>query len=193
MPAMTAENAPLLVMENVSEINRELYFEGVRARRKGLRLYLFTALGILLVPTGLLMYKFWVWGLGLVIVLLAQFSHIMIGWRDFGKLRRLHPSGVWTKTVRFYDDRIESRSGQGPVRTARYRDLKQTGESEHLYIVEFRSGLPAVLLRKDGFTTGEGERLRSFLRRMEEADYEAAKQQSPLYQWIERIRREKLR
>ena len=190
---MTAENAPLLVMENVSEINRELYFEGVRARRKGLRLYLFTALGILLVPTGLLMYKFWVWGLGLVIVLLAQFSHIMIGWRDFGKLRRLHPSGVWTKTVRFYDDRIESRSGQGPVRTARYRDLKQTGESEHLYIVEFRSGLPAVFLRKDGFTTGEGERLRSFLRRMEEADYEAAKQQSPLYQWIERIRREKLR
>lgn len=184
---------PLLVMENVSEIDRELYFEGVKARGKDIKMWIFTILGLLLVPTGLLMYKPLVWLLGVLIVLLAQFSHVITGVRDFSKLKRLHPSGVWRKRVRFYDDRLENSSSTGPVTTARYRDIKRTRESEHLYLIELRRNLPAILLRKDGFTLGSIEQLRPFLAEMERADYEAARQHSLWHQLIELIRREKKR
>lgn len=184
---------PLLVLENVSEIDRELYFEGVKARGKGIKMWIFTILGVLLVPAGLLMYKPWVWLLGIVIVLLAQFSHVIVGVRDFSKLKRLYPSGAWRKQVRFYDDKLENLSGAGQVTTARYRDIRRTRESEHLYLIELRRNLPAILLRKDGFTLGSIDQLRPFLADMERADYEAARQNSLWHQLLELIRREKKR
>ncbi len=162
----------ILVMENVSRIDRETYFQAVRLRGRGWKMRIFTVLGLALIPTGLLMYQPWVWCMGIAIILLAQFSHVILGYRDYSKLKRIHPSGSWEKTIRFYEDRIETDSGAGSPTVARYRDLRRLRESDRILLLEFGQKAPATFLCKDSFTRGGADQLKAFLSEAMQADGE---------------------
>ncbi len=160
----------ILVMENVSTIDRSVYFQAVQARGRSWKMWLFCVLGILLVPVGLIMYQHWVWICGLTIAVLSMFYHVILGHRDYGKLCQYHPEGVWQKTVRFYEDRIETDSGMGRVTVAYYRHIRRRRITDTLILLDFGRHAPATFFRKDSFTRGNAALLVSFLNEMQQAD-----------------------
>jgi len=166
------------VMENVSTINRHLYFEVVKARGKNKKSVFLSVIGIMMVPGGLLIGNWAVAVLSLMIALLALFSHVIIGTRDFGKLQRLHHDGQWVKTISFYSDRIESNSGNHMPTVAKYEDIRRELETEHMYVLEFGNHTSATMMCKDSFTSGSLDLLKQFILEMRQNTVDARKSQS---------------
>ncbi len=163
------ENEPSFV--NVTRMDRELYFEAVRARAKNGRSTLLVLGGIVAAAIGLLMHGTAVAVLGAAVAILAILSPAVIGRRDFRRLCALHPGGTWEKTVRFFSDRLESDAGSGHVTTAMYADIRREYETERLYILDFGKKAPAAAMEKSGFTLGTAEELKTFLTEARRAKY----------------------
>lgn len=166
------EAEALLVMENVTQMNRARYFEAAQVRGKSWKNRIFAGLAVICAVAGIFMSNLTVFLVSLLIALMAMFSHVVIAYRDFGKLKNFHPTGEWTKTVRFYADHIETDSGVGAVSAAHYRDIKKEYETEHMYVIDFGGKAPATTLCKDSFTLGSFEELRSFLLERQRAAYD---------------------
>ena len=173
IPAAAESEEP--VMENVTRMNRERYFEAATVRGKSWRSRIFTVLGAISAVTGLILGNPTLVVVALAVTLLSMFSHLIVAWRDFGKLKRFHPSGEWDKTIRFYADRIETDSGVGAVSVASYRDIKREYETEHMFVLDFGGKAPATTLHKDSFTSGSFAALRDFLVERQRAEYDDAK------------------
>lgn len=157
------EETQPLVFQAVTRINKDLYFEAVKVRGKNLKNRCFTVFGILIAVVGLLMHQTAVLVLGLTIAVLAMFSHIIIGYRDYHKLCLIHPEGEWTKTVSFYGDRIETDSGSGQPTVARYEDIRHELQTEHMYLIDFGKKAPATTFCKADLTGGTLEEFTGFL------------------------------
>lgn len=169
-PEEPEEETP--VMENVTAMNRERYFEAAAARGKSWKTRICTAIGIIVMVTGLFLTWAACFVLGLAATLLAMFSHVIIAYRDFSKLKRFHPSGEWTKTIRFYEDRVETDSGVGVVSVAKYGDIKREYETREMYVIDFGKAAPATTLHKDSFTVGSIDALRAFLLEKQRREYD---------------------
>ena len=165
---VSAESEPLFV--NVTHMDRDRYFEAVKARaRSGRNLALLLG-GIAAAVIGLLMAGRWIAVLGIVIAMLAVLSPVLIGRRDYRLLCERHPGGEWEKTVLFYADRLESDAG-GAVTTAAYDDIRREIESERMYILDFGKARPAAAFDKSGFVKGSMEELKDFLTEARRAKY----------------------
>jgi len=148
---------------NVTRMDRERYFEAVRSRDRSARSVTLSIGGVIVAVVGLLMGNYLVAALGAVITVLTLLSPALIGRRDYRRLCRRHPGGEWTKTLRFYEDRMETDDGAGGVRSALYSSIRREAETEHMYILEFGKELPATAFDKSAFTKGSMEELRPFL------------------------------
>ncbi len=166
---MSNENIPMTQttespqMENVTRMDKDGYFEAVMARGKALKRRIFSALGIVCAVVGLLMANRIVVVCGLLVTLLALFSHLLIGYRDFQKLKVVHPTGEWEKTTRFFEDYMEVDTGDGQPKRRAYKDIRREYETEHMYVVEFGKEVSAMTFRKDGFTKGSFEEFQAYL------------------------------
>lgn len=160
---------PLFV--NVTRMDRTLYFEAVRARARYPRVRLLTAGGVAVAAVGLLMHSYTAAALGAAVAVLTILQPFLIGRRDFRRLCAMHPGGEWTKTVRFYRERVEADSGGGHVSAAAYTGIRREAESEHMYILEYGRTRPAMTFDKRSFTKGSVEELRSFLTDARRAAY----------------------
>ena len=163
------------VMENVTRMDRDRYFEAARVRGKSWKSRIFAALSVVCAMLGLMMTNLAVFVVGMIAALLAMFSHVILAYRDFGKLKRFHPTGEWTKTVRFFEDHIETDSGVGVTSVAKYRDIKREYETEHMYVIDFGGKVPATTLSKDGFVSGSFEEMKQFLLERQRAEYDTKK------------------
>lgn len=166
----TEESGALFV--NVTRMDRDLYFEAVRARAKNGRNLALCAGGVIAAAIGLFMASRLIAALGALIFALTVLSPGLIGRRDYRMLCERHPGGVWEKTVRFYPDRMESDAGDGRVTTAEYAAIRREYESEHLYILDFGRAYPAAAIDKGGFVKGSAEELRAFLTEARRAKYD---------------------
>ena len=81
----------------------------------------------------------------------------------FGLPKRIMAFDNDTKTVRFYEDRVETDSGTGKISAAPYASIRRESETEHMYILEFGKELPATAFDKDSFVRGSVGELRPFL------------------------------
>lgn len=162
------ESGPLFV--NVTHMDRDRYFEAVKARARSGRNLALLAGGILAAVIGLLMAGRWIAVLGILIAALSILSPAVIGRRDYRRLCERHPGGEWDKTIRFYADRLENDAGEG-VTTAAYGDIRREYESEHMYILDFGKARPAAAFDKDGFTKGSMAELKDFLTEARRAKY----------------------
>ena len=165
-PAPAAENAGTAeepVFVNVTRMDRERYFEAVSSRGRSLRSRILTIGGAAVAVVALLMGSWFVSALGLLAAVLAVLSPGILGRRDFRKLCELHGGEEWTKTVRFYEDRVETDSGTGKISAAPYASIRRESETEHMYILEFGKELPATAFDKDSFVRGSVGELRPFL------------------------------
>lgn len=177
LQAMLADQGEVLpeseapVMENVTVMNRARYFEAAAAQAKSWRTRICTAVGILAMATGLFLTHAAFFIMGVIAALLASFYHVIIAYRDFGKLKRSHPSGTWTKTVRFYEDRVETDSGTGTCSMAKYSDIRREYETQQMYVIDFGKAAPATAFHKDSFTAGSIETLRPFLLEKQREEY----------------------
>lgn len=160
------------VLENTSRIDRELYMEAVRGRASGWRSRLTVLLGVLVAVAGLLMHWTILTVLGLIYAVGRILTPVVTGHRDFGKLLQRHPEGEWSKTVRFYPDRIETDSGLGAPTVVPYKNIRREIETPRLYIIDFGKAAPSTMLRKDSFTRGSLEELRDFLTARQRAEYD---------------------
>ena len=151
------------VLVNITRMDRERYFEAVRARSRSLRSRVLLAGGVIAAAIGLLMHSYLVAALGVLIAVLTVLSPALIGRRDFRRLCELHPGGEWTKTVRFYPDRVETEVGPGRVSSMPYESIRRELESERMYVLDFGREHPAAAFDKSGFTKGSAEELRAFL------------------------------
>ena len=170
MEKQTTEGSGALFV-NVTRMDRDLYFEAVRARAKNGRNLALCAGGAAAAAVGLFMASRWIALLGALIFVLAVLSPGLIGRRDYRLLCERHPGGVWVKTVRFYPDRMESDTGDGRVATAEYAAIRREYESEHMYILDFGRAYPAAAIDKGGFVKGSAEELRAFLTETRRAQY----------------------
>jgi hypothetical protein len=159
------------VMENVSHIDRELYYEAVKGLSKGIKNKILSFLGVLIAVVGLLMASRVVLVLGLILAVGFILSPMIIGRRDYHKLTIIHPEGEWDKTVRFYEDRVETRSDCGTPTVVPYKNIRREVETEHLYILDFGKKAPSTMIRKDSFLTGSLEELKVFLLDQQRAAY----------------------
>lgn len=159
------------VMENVTAMDRARYFEAAAVRGRSWKVRICTAVGVIVMATGLFLTHAVILILGVIATLLAMFSHVVVAYRDFGKLKRFHPSGTWTKTIRFYEDRVETDSGVGILSVAKYGDIKREYETGQMYVIDFGKAAPATTLHKDSFTIGSFEALRAFLLEKQRAEY----------------------
>ena len=103
-----------------------------------------------------------------------QYKRI-IAWtldRDFGKLKRRHGADHWDKTIRFFDDHLESVSGGGAPSVLPYRRIRREYETEHMYVLDFGSAAPAMAFAKDGFTLGSFEEMKDWLLERQRASYD---------------------
>jgi hypothetical protein len=163
--------AETLVMENLSRIDRDLYFEAVRGMSRGWKNKLFSLVGVLLAVAGLLMTWKILLILGLVLAAGPTLSSTIIGHRDYQKLLLRHPEGEWDKAIRFYEDRVETCAQGGEPTVVPYQDIRREVETEHLYILDFGKKAPSTMLRKDGFRTGSLDELKDFLLDRQRAAY----------------------
>ena len=163
-----AEDEPLFV--NVTHMDRDRYFEAVKARaRSGRNLALLLG-GIAAAVIGLLMAGRWVAVLGLLIAVLSVLSPVMTGRRDYRRLCERHPGGEWDKKLRFYPDRVESDAGEG-VTAAAYGEIRREYESGRMYVLDFGKAHPAAAFDRDGFVKGSMEELKDFLTEARRAKY----------------------
>jgi len=159
------------VFVNVTRMDRERYFEAVRARAKNGRSLALCAGGAVCALIGLFMASRWVAVLGVLVFILTVLSPAIIGRRDYRRLCGRYPGGVWEKTVRFYADRLESDAGGGHVTTARYADIRHEYETARMYILDFGKTGPAAAIDKSGFVKGSEEELRAFITEARRARY----------------------
>ena len=162
------------VFVNVTHMDRERYFEAVRARAKSGRNLALTAGGVIAAAAGLLMASRWVAVLGVVIFALTAASPGVIGRRDYSRLCERHPGGRWEKTVRFYPDRLETDDGNGNIAAAAYADIRRECAYKRMYVLDFGSGRPATAFDTEGFTKGSIDGLRDFLTEARRAAYDPA-------------------
>ncbi len=151
------------VFVNHTEMDKERYFEAVRARGNKVSGKVYFLLGAVIAVLGLATTQFLVAAAGILIAILATLSHVIIGYRDFHKLEEVHPGGKWSKTLLFYEDRVEADSGTGKVTTAYYDAIKHEYETKNMYVIEFGKQDPAMAFSKDGFTVGNMEACKAFL------------------------------
>ena len=168
-PEAQASEEPVFV--NVTRMDRERYFESVRARAKNGRNLALCVGGAAAVLIGLFMASRWVALLGGLVFVLTVLSPAIVGRRDYRQLCERHPGGVWEKTVRFYADRMESDAGGGHVTAAQYADIRREYESERMYILDFGKACPAAAVDKDGFVKGSFRELRTFITEARRALY----------------------
>jgi hypothetical protein len=168
----TPEQAREPVMVNTSVIDKALYYEGVQGREKGWKSRILILLGIVIAVIGLLMNWKPLAVLGVLLSVGYILAPTVIGHRDYKKLCMVHPEGSWTKTVTFYEDRLETDSGNGKPTVVKYKDIRREIETEHLYILDFGKKAPASLFRKDSFTQGSMEELKPFLLERQRAAYD---------------------
>ena len=167
------------VLVNVTRMDREKYFEAVLARtRYGRSRVLFWG-GAVIAAVGLLAKGRAVAVMGVIIAVLAVLAPLLIGRRDFHRLCAIHPGGEWTKTVRFFRDRVETDHGDGRISSATYGQIRREAETKHMYILEFGRSLPAATFDKEGFTRGTVEELRSFLTDARRAVYNENSEEDP--------------
>lgn len=164
---------PLAV--NQSKIDRALHFEAVRSI-SGRRRYLICVIGgFILIPICMLNGNRAMAVMALMICVLGICSGPLKGWRDYNKLKRQYPAGEWGKSLRFFEDHVESEGESGRISAASYEQLKKIRETEHLYILDFGNRAPASMMTRDGFTKGSIEVVREAVKRSEkqEADRRA--------------------
>ena len=143
---------------NVTTMDRALYLESAAAMGR-----IFSVLAMVCAVYGLIIHRWIVVALALIIAVLALFSHVIMAYRDFGKLKRRHGADHWDKTIRFFDDHLESVSGGGAPSVLPYRRIRREYETEHMYVLDFGSAAPAMAFAKDGFTLGSFEEMKDWL------------------------------
>ena len=86
---------------NVTTMDRALYLESAAAMGKRWKGRIFSVLAMVCAVYGLIIHRWIVVALALIIAVLALFSHVIMAYRDFGKLKRRHGADHWDKTIRF--------------------------------------------------------------------------------------------
>lgn len=165
MSMLENKEETLLVMENISLIKPELYQEAARTLSRRWTRYLAIAFGVVLMFAGLAAAEYLLLASGCVIVLLNAFSWLVIMKRDLAKLRRRYCADSWIKKIRFYADRLETKTGSG-VSTYNYKDIRRICQSRHLLIIVFAGKAAAQILRKDSFTLGTADLALKFIEEM---------------------------
>lgn len=164
------EQNPRLV--NVTTMDKALYLESAAAMGKRWKGRIFSVLAMVCAVYGLIIHRWIVVALALLIAVLALFSHVIMAYRDFGKLKRRHGADHWDKTIRFFDDHLESFSGGGAPSVLPYRRIRREYETEHMYVLDFGSAAPAMTFAKDGFTLGSFEEMKNWLLERQRASYD---------------------
>ena len=159
-------------MINVTTMDKALYLESAAAMGKRWKGRIFAVLAMVCAVYGLIIQKWIVVVLALIIALLALFSHVILAYRDFGKLKRRHGADHWDKTIRFFDDYLESVSGSGVPSVLPYRRIRREYETEHMYVLDFGSAAPATAFAKDGFILGSFEELKDWLVERQRASFD---------------------
>lgn len=155
---------------NQAELDRELYFEAVRALSRKRRYLVLMAAGLLLTPVCVLTGSRTAAALSFLVAVIAAVYRPLIGWRDYRKLHRRYQSGQWNKTISFYPDRIEVISPDGDRRIEAYDRLNAIRSTQHLYILDFGKKAPSSILTKDGFVRGSIEDVNAVLAHYERAE-----------------------
>ena len=165
-----------ILVENRCTVDKNLYFEAVKAmsnRKKDLTIAVIAAI---LVPVGLMMDNRIVAVISLVIAVVALSYRTLVGYRDYGRLKKVHPDGCWTKHVCVYSDHVEtSTEGAENITVVPLEKLKKIRSTDHLCILDFGKYAPATLMDKDGFQVGSPEDLRYLMKDLDrkEADRRA--------------------
>lgn len=163
---LESDEEAMLVMENRSLINRELYMEAARALSRRWTRYAAIAFGILLILAGIALSESFLIIGGGIITVLSTFSWQIIVRRDFEKLKTRHNAENWLKTVRFYSNRIETEAASGSISTFAYGSIKKLLETKNMFIIVFDQRQPANMLRKDSFTIGTCDLAMAFISEM---------------------------
>ena len=169
-PFDVQEQKPHLI--NVTTMDKALYLESAAAMGKRWKGRIFSVLAMVCAVYGLSIHRWIVVVLALLIALLALFSHVILAYRDFGKLKRRHGTDHWDKTIQFFDDHLESVSGSGAPSVLPYRRIRREYETEHMYVLDFGSAAPAMTFAKDGFTLGSFEEMKDWLLERQRASYD---------------------
>ena len=72
---------------NVTTMDRALYLESAAAMGKRWKGRIFSVLAMVCAVYGLIIHRWIVVALALIIAVLALFSHVIMAYRDFGKLK----------------------------------------------------------------------------------------------------------
>lgn len=151
------------VLVNVTRMTPEKYWEAAAARGRYLRSRLMLLGGAAAAVIGLLMGNWIVAVLGAAVAVVTAVFPSLLARRDMKRLEAVHPGGMWTKTIKFYPDRLETDAGTGAVRVDSYDAIQKEHETAHMYILEFGKTAPASAFDKDGFEKGSLEEMKAFL------------------------------
>lgn len=152
-----------LVVENRSRINRQLYYEAASALHRKWTRFVEIAFGALLLVSGIAGGYMFLTVTGAIIFILSLLSWRILVQRDFRLLRELNGGEEWSKTIRFYSNRIETENGAGRVKAYRYENVKRFCETKHMFVLDFGKKSPATMMCKDGFVAGTFETVKSFV------------------------------
>lgn len=163
-----------LIAENRIEITRQLFNEGMRTieNKKYKKLTWKIALIILAICAAGAMFLLHT---GSSLVYLAGegiFFAAMLAWVAYMLPRNKRKSsyqamcrksgGVPARTVRFYQEHMTILSETGNETTILYKDVLECHETKHLWVLISREKI-GVLLKKDGFTTGNAEIIKTVI------------------------------
>lgn len=166
----TADEMPTLI--NITKMNKSLYLESAAAMGKRWKGLIFTVLAAACAVYGLFVSNWVLLVLSLIVAIIALFSHLLLAYRDFGRLKRRYGAEEWIKTIRFYDDYLETSSEGSVPSVYPYRSIRREYETEHMYVLDFGSAGPATTLAKDGFTLGTFEEMKKWLTERQLASYD---------------------
>lgn len=156
---------------NQTHMNRTLYLESAAAMGKRWKGRIFSVLAAICAVYSLFIGNWLLFFLALLIAALALFSHLILAYRDFSRLKRRHGGEEWGKTIRFFSDCLESASDDTPPAVYPYRNIRNEYETEHMYVLDFGSGAPAITMAKDGFTVGTFQEMKEWLLERQRASY----------------------
>ena len=159
-----------LLFENVTQMNKTIYLEGVKASAGKMKTVVFPFLGAVITVIGLMTSNIVVAFFGILIFVLSTLSHLIIGVHDFHKLEMIHPTGEWEKRFRFYEDHFETGSGDQTC-LRHYEQIRSTVGKNGVYVISFGKEAPATMLAVDGFTKGTVEQLDAFLTEKQRGKY----------------------
>ena len=167
------EEEPEPLFENHCTVNKELYFEAVKAMSNRTKDLVIAIICAVLVPICFMLGNPVLAVVALIVAIVALSYRSIVGSRDFRRLKARHPEGEWTKRVRIYDEYVVTDSEEendDNVTVVALQDLKKIRETEHLCILDFGKTAPATLMDKDGFQIGSVEELRMLKKNLDKAE-----------------------